>query len=133
VPFRTQGYFINMGRQLSLILRSRVIICIIKAGKYSRKGVVCRGIQSAQDGFDSTYPQDCSLTYYEFCKTGVRLSQLHKSKTVYVVDGVASRYTNSRTYGLPGFDCNTQVLLRIVPTITQSYTTFSAADLELAA
>jgi hypothetical protein len=64
-----------------------------------------------------TYPQDCSLTYYEFCKTGVRLSQLHKSKTVYVVDGVASRYTNSRTLGF-GFDCNTQVLLRIVPTIT---------------
>jgi hypothetical protein len=38
-----------------------------------------------------------------FCKTGVRLSQLHKSKTVYVVDGVASRYTNSRTYGVAWF------------------------------
>jgi hypothetical protein len=49
-----------------------------------------------------TYPQDCSLTYYEFCKTGVRLP-LHKSKTVYVVDGVASRYTNSRTYGVAWF------------------------------
>jgi hypothetical protein len=33
---------------------------------------------------------------------GVRLSQLHKSKTVYV-DGVASRYTNSRTYGVAWF------------------------------
>jgi hypothetical protein len=52
---------------------------------------------------------------------------------VYVVD-VASRYnTNNELMGLPGFDCNTQVLLRIVPTITKSYTTFSAADLELAA
>jgi hypothetical protein len=29
--------------------------------------------------------------------------QLHKSKTVYVVDGVASRYTNSRTYGVAWF------------------------------
>jgi hypothetical protein len=103
VPFRTQGYFINMGRQRFLILRSRVI-CIIKAGKYSRKGViVCRGIQSAYKmGSIPTYPQDCSLTYYEFCKTGVRLP-LHKSKTVYVVDGVASRYTNSRTYGVAWF------------------------------
>jgi hypothetical protein len=109
-----------MGRQLSfLILRSRVIICIIKAGKYSRKGViVCRGIQSAYKmGSIPTYPQDCSLTYYEFCKTGVRLSQLHKSKTVYVVDGVADIQI-AELMGLPGFDCNTQVLLRIVPTIT---------------
>jgi hypothetical protein len=42
---------------------------------------------------------------------------------------VASRYTAEL---VAWFDCNTQVLLRIVPTITQSYTTFSAADLELA-
>jgi hypothetical protein len=50
-----------------------------------------------------------------FCKTEFDSPQLHKSKTVYVVDGVASRYTNN--YGV-WFDCNTQVLLRIVPTIT---------------
>jgi hypothetical protein len=74
-----------------------------KAGKYSRKGViVCRGIQSAYKMGSIPYPQDCSLTYYEFCKTGSTL-QLHKSKTVYVVDGVASRYTNSRTYGVAWF------------------------------
>jgi hypothetical protein len=58
--------------------------------------IVCRGIQSAYK-MGPTYPQDCSLTYYEFCKTEFDSPQLHKSKTVYVVDGVASRYTNSRT------------------------------------
>jgi hypothetical protein len=51
---------------------------------------------------------------------------------VYVVDGVADIQI-AELMGLPGFDCNTQVLLRIVPTITKSFTTFSAADLELAA
>jgi hypothetical protein len=76
-----------------------------KSGKYSRKVIVCRGIQSAYKmGSIPTYPQDCSLTYYEFfARREFDSPQLHKSKTVYVVDGVASRYTNSRTYGVAWF------------------------------
>jgi hypothetical protein len=79
-----------------------------------------------------TYPQDCSLTYYEFCKTEFD-SQLHKSKTVYVVDGVA-RYTNSRTYGVAWFWLQYTSFTENSPNYnSKSYTTFSAADLELAA
>jgi hypothetical protein len=105
VPFRTQGYFINMGRQLSfLILRSRVIICIIKAGKYSRKGViVCRGIQSAYKMGSIPYLSTRLFIDEFFARREFDSPQLHKSKTVYVVDGVASRYTNSRTYGVAWF------------------------------
>jgi hypothetical protein len=60
--------------------------------------------------------------------------QLHKSKTVYVVDGVASRYTNSRTYGVAWFWLQYTSFTENSPNYnSKSYTTFSAADLELAA
>jgi hypothetical protein len=60
--------------------------------------------------------------------------QLHKSKTVYVVDGVASRYTNSWTYGVAWFWLQYTSFTENSPNYnSKSYTTFSAADLELAA
>jgi hypothetical protein len=59
--------------------------------------------------------------------------QLHKSKTVYVVDGVASRYTNSRTYGVAWFWLQYTSFENSPNYNSKSYTTFSAADLELAA
>jgi hypothetical protein len=74
------------------------------------------------------------LTYYEFLQDGSSTSQLHKSKTVYVVDGVASRYTNSRTYGVAWFWLQYTSFTENSPNYnSKSYTTFSAADLELAA
>jgi hypothetical protein len=60
-------------------------------------------------------------------------SSTHKSKTVYVVD-VASRYTNSRTYGVAWFWLQYTSFTENSPNYnSKSYTTFSAADLELAA
>jgi hypothetical protein len=98
VPFRTQGYFINFIRGATKLsnITKRVIICIIKlVSTLEKTVVVCRGVElTYKMGSIPTYPTDCSLTYYEFTKTGVRLSQLHKSDRVFV-DGVASRYTNS--------------------------------------
>jgi hypothetical protein len=104
-----------------------------KAGKYSRKALLFVAVYSRHTRWVRfpTYP--CSLTYYEFCKTGVP-PQLHKSKTVYVVDGVASRYTNSRTYGVAWFWLQYTSFTENSPNYnSKSYTTFSAADLELAA
>jgi hypothetical protein len=45
-----------------------------------------------QDGVDSHLSTRLFIDVLWVLQDGVRLSQLHKSKTVYVVDGVASRY-----------------------------------------
>jgi hypothetical protein len=101
VPFRTQGYFINEEEATKLSNITKPCNNMhYKAGKYSRKGViVCRGIQSAYKmGSIPTYPQDCSLTYYEFLQDGSSTLP-----TPQIEDRVCcrwcSRYTNSRTWG----------------------------------
>jgi hypothetical protein len=55
-----------------------------------------------QDGFDSLSTRLFIDVIMSFARREFDSPHIHKSKTVYV-DGVASRYTNSRTYGVAWF------------------------------